>query len=156
MDGTKLPPMHDPGWADALIVDIEQSTKDAVALETARHGKTAAPVSAIVIGMMVGDILAAIHELAKRVDEINRTDVKGVEALNQTVEAFASALADLDENGFRYRGYWRQGMQAKRGDAYTENGSLWYCLRATYDPPRKESPDWNICARAGRDGRDAQ
>ncbi len=156
MGTDKFPPISDPKWTDAVIADIEQSTHDEVAFETARNGKNAAPASAIMTGKMFGELLSAIHCLAKRVDEVHKAAAADAEALNQTVETFAKALAEIQENGFRYRGFWRQGMHATRGEAYTENGGLWYCLRATTDRPRNESPDWNMCARAGRDGRDAR
>lgn len=155
--GTKrLPPMDDPAWMDALVADIEQSTNDTVALETARDGNNATQASAIMTGKMFGSAIVAIHQLAKHVSEIHKAAAADAESLNQTVETFAKALAEIQENGFRYRGFWRQGMHATRGEAYTENGGLWYCLRATTDRPRNESPDWNMCARAGRDGRDAR
>jgi hypothetical protein len=154
MADAKLTPMHDPGWPDALIADIEQSTKDAMALETARHGENAPPVSAIMTGKMFGSVVAAVHELAKDFAQLRKHTDANSEAINQTVESFAKALADMEEHNFKYRGYWRRGMHAERGDVYTNNGSLWFCMSATDDQPSKESLDWNLCARAGRDGKD--
>lgn len=154
MAGAKLPPMHDPDWVDALIADIEQSTREESALETARHGKNAAPVSAIMAGKMFGSVVAAVHELANDLARLRTQSNANAEAINQTVESFAKALADMEEHNFKYRGYWRRGMQAERGDVYTNNGSLWFCMSATSEQPSRESLDWNLCARAGRDGKD--
>lgn len=50
------------------------------------------------------------------------------------------------------RGYWREGAEAKQGDAMTHNGTLWIALCDTKDKPSQESGDWRIGARKGRDG----
>lgn len=50
------------------------------------------------------------------------------------------------------RGYWREGTQAKTGDAMTHDGTLWIALRDTKAKPMRESEDWRIGARKGRDG----
>lgn len=54
--------------------------------------------------------------------------------------------------GIRYIGYWREGTEAKGGDATTHDGTLWVALRDTKAKPSRESGDWNIGARKGRDG----
>ncbi len=50
------------------------------------------------------------------------------------------------------RGYWREGTEAKTGDAMTHEGTLWIALRDTTAKPARESEDWRIGARKGRDG----
>lgn len=50
------------------------------------------------------------------------------------------------------RGYWREGTEAKAGDAMTHDGTLWIALRDTKAKPARESGDWRIGARKGRDG----
>lgn len=50
------------------------------------------------------------------------------------------------------RGYWREGTEAKTGDAMTHDGTLWIALRDTKAKPARESEDWRIGARKGRDG----
>lgn len=50
------------------------------------------------------------------------------------------------------RGYWREGTQAKAGDAMTHDGTLWIAVRDTQAKPARESEDWRIGARKGRDG----
>jgi hypothetical protein len=50
------------------------------------------------------------------------------------------------------RGYWREGTEAKAGDAMTHDGTLWIALRDTKAKPARESEDWRIGARKGRDG----
>lgn len=54
--------------------------------------------------------------------------------------------------GIRYIGYWREGAEAKGGDATTHDGTLWVAIRDTKAKPCRESSDWNIGARKGRDG----
>lgn len=151
---SNLPCVSDDGWPEAVVRYVAAEGKKENAEYRARHGQSLglAPYNGVLGGLM----LKAIHVLAKRVDEIHKAAAADAKALNQTVETFAKALEEIQENGFRYRGYWRQGTHATRGEAYTENGGLWYCVRATTDRPRNESPDWNMCARAGRDGRDAR
>lgn len=52
------------------------------------------------------------------------------------------------------RGYWREGLKAKQGDAVTHDGTLWIALRDNATKPCLESKeDWRIGARKGRDGR---
>lgn len=50
------------------------------------------------------------------------------------------------------RGYWREGSEAQAGDAMTHDGTLWIALRDTKAKPARESEDWRIGARKGRDG----
>ncbi len=50
------------------------------------------------------------------------------------------------------RGYWREGIEAEAGDAMTHDGTLWIALRTTKAKPARESADWRIGARKGRDG----
>ena len=50
------------------------------------------------------------------------------------------------------RGYWREGADAQKGDAMTHDGTLWIALCDTKAKPSRESGDWRIGARKGRDG----
>lgn len=50
------------------------------------------------------------------------------------------------------RGYWREGTKAEAGDAMTHDGTLWIATKATSAKPCRESDDWRIGARRGRDG----
>lgn len=52
------------------------------------------------------------------------------------------------------KGYWRDGLSAKNGDAYTHDGSLWIALRETSTKPSTGSnSDWRLAVRKGRDGK---
>lgn len=54
--------------------------------------------------------------------------------------------------GVRYRGYWKAGVTAKAGEAWTEKGTMWVALKDTSAQPVDGSPDWSVGARKGRDG----
>lgn len=59
--------------------------------------------------------------------------------------------------GIHYKGYWRDGIQAKGGEAWTHDGILWIAKRTTSaEPSVSNKDDWAIGARKGRDGRDGR
>jgi hypothetical protein len=73
--------------------------------------------------------------------------------ISERLDRLESSLEEIAENGLRYRGYWQEGVKAKRGDAYTHNGSLWWAVRNTADKPCNESVDWQVAVRKGRDAK---
>lgn len=108
----------------------------------------------------IDDIRKCIDLLANHVkglegDPVDKSlDAAAYDAMTELaerLEQMEAKVAESEEFGFRYRGYWRDGMKIKRGDAYTHDGSLWYALRSTEDKPCRESNDWNVVARKGRD-----
>lgn len=51
------------------------------------------------------------------------------------------------------KGYWREGTVAKKGDAWTHDGSLWIARRDTNTRPSTQAKDdWRLGVRKGRDG----
>ena len=52
------------------------------------------------------------------------------------------------------RGYYRDGMASEKGDIVTHDGNAWIAQRDTKAKPCRESGDWRMLARRGRDGRD--
>jgi hypothetical protein len=52
------------------------------------------------------------------------------------------------------RGYYREGMASEKGDIVTHDGNAWIAQRDTKAKPCRESADWRMLARRGRDGRD--
>lgn len=114
------------------------------------------------VGIRIRALAKGIVELDERIKAIEGSQVSkslDVEAFDELANAserldrLEAAMAEMDEYGFRYRGYWRDGVNAKRGDAYTHDGSLWYANRSTDDRPCNESADWAVVARKGRDAR---
>lgn len=53
-----------------------------------------------------------------------------------------------------YRGVWEEGTY-QRGDQVTWNGSQFHALKETTAKP-ETSPDWRLCVKRGRDGRDGK
>lgn len=54
-----------------------------------------------------------------------------------------------------YRGVFKEGQAYERGDTATFGGSLWHCDEPTTDKPGEASKAWTLCAKRGRDGKDA-
>jgi hypothetical protein len=125
----------------------------------------------------IDGIADGVHELIQgvetnilRISEAFDVRIKSIEgsAITKSLDAAAvdtmaemaerldrleSTLQEIADGGFRYRGYWRDGMKAKRGDAFTHDGSLWWAVRPTEDRPCNESMDWQVAVRKGRDTR---
>jgi hypothetical protein len=107
----------------------------------------------------VYDALIAIDERLKDLEgsrvakSLDLAALDEMAAFAQRLEQLENAVAEMEDHGFRYRGFWRDGLKAKRGDAFTHDGSLWYASRATNDRPCNESADWAVVARKGRDAR---
>ena len=81
-------------------------------------------------------------------------DAEAIDAVAEMVGRLESLERRLTEAPIRHRGYWRDGMQAERGDTFTHEGSLWWAQRATTAKPCHEHKlDWLLMARKGRDAR---
>jgi hypothetical protein len=56
-----------------------------------------------------------------------------------------------------YKGYWRQGTKAAKGNVLTHKGNSWIALTDTQDEPTRENKAvWQILAAKGSDGRDGR
>jgi len=53
-----------------------------------------------------------------------------------------------------YRGVWREGQEYAEGDTVTWGGNLWHANKETGGKP--DCGDWTLCAKKGRDGKDAR
>ena len=53
-----------------------------------------------------------------------------------------------------YKGVWRAGVY-DIGDMVTFGGSLWHCNESGEDKPGDASKSWTLCAKKGRDGKNA-
>lgn len=58
--------------------------------------------------------------------------------------------------GIHAKGYWREGVKASAGDAWTHDGCLWVAKTSTSAKPETQSSDWFLAARKGRDGERGQ
>jgi hypothetical protein len=61
-----------------------------------------------------------------------------------------AARADLDERGWRFKGYWRAGTVAKKSEAWVHDGSTFLAIATTQEKPSADSPDWRVIARKGK------
>jgi hypothetical protein len=52
-----------------------------------------------------------------------------------------------------YRGVWEEGQQYEESDLVTLGGSMWFCRHATTGRPTTHHEDWQLCVKAGRDGK---
>lgn len=55
--------------------------------------------------------------------------------------------------GIHYKGYWREGLAVKAGEAWTNEGHLWIAAKDNTSKPGPSNPDWYLGARKGRDGK---
>lgn len=103
--------------------------------------------------------LEALEQRVEALDGIAVAKTLDVEAYDslaemaERLEKLEAGLQEVADNGFRYRGYWRDGMKAKRGDAFTHDGSMWWAIRDTSEKPCKESFFWQVAVRKGRDAK---
>lgn len=59
--------------------------------------------------------------------------------------------------GICYRGVWSADAEYQHGDVVTLKGSMWFCKQSTAARPEdSQSSSWQLCVKAGRDGRDAR
>lgn len=54
--------------------------------------------------------------------------------------------------GIHSKGYWREGVRAKAGEAWVQDGSLWIAVKDNASKPATNDEGWIIAARKGRDG----
>lgn len=86
-------------------------------------------------------------------------DQFGVEYLPETHEVMLTVGSGERAKSVRYpaggiqpAGYWRDGCKAIAGQAWTCGGSLWIAKHNTTAKPSTQSDDWQLAARAGKDG----
>jgi|GEM_PF-4010699 len=151
--------MHQDGWDEEVsnlcleLVD-EGRREDPLMKKGCYDGQVAIFIATFAIQF--------IHDIARKLDislpdGISKSlDVAAYDAMGELadrLDRIESSLREIDETRFKFRGYWRTGSVAKRGDAFTNDGSLWCALCDTNEPPGHGSPDWQLAARKGRDGR---
>lgn len=77
-----------------------------------------------------------------------------IDKLIARIDALEARLRD-SAPGIRYRGVWRGGEEYLPGDVVTDRGCMWFCSLATaLRPLDDQSNAWQLCVKAGRDGKD--
>jgi hypothetical protein len=71
-------------------------------------------------------------------------------------EQVAKAVAD-ELREFRFLGTWQEGHVYKRHNSVQYAGSTWVCMAesTTVRPSTDEPLSWGLCAKRGRDGKNA-
>jgi hypothetical protein len=70
--------------------------------------------------------------------------------LVEEIRALRLRVDSVESKGLRYRGVHQRADEYRKGDAVTQNGNMWVCLRETTGTPGA-SEDWQLAVRAGRD-----
>jgi|GEM_PF-2980468 len=146
---------------------ILQSCADTTKKWLSRHRKSPDRIQR---GLLLAKFASlAIHALISRLVDVERRlasiehvkiskslDAEAFDSMTEIAERLQrleADMADVQSTGFRYRGYWQEGKSAKRGDAYTHNGSIWWALRDTRETPDRDSNDWHVAVRKGKDAK---
>jgi hypothetical protein len=143
--------LYENGAIDAEVIDELANTMERVdALETDRVTLTKSlgesPIALTGVDEAVARYFAA-HPFG--------VDREYLAESHEIVERWTAAGRARElrypAGGIHDGGYWREGMEAKPCQAFTNHGSLWIALRKTKDKPSLESQDWRLAARKGRD-----
>jgi hypothetical protein len=90
-----------------------------------------------------------------RTAQVNRLN----ELLTATLRGVAADRARIERvecrPQLRYIGVWREPEEYVPGNMVSHRGSMWACQAPTRSKPGT-SRDWQLCVKAGRDGRDAR
>jgi hypothetical protein len=70
------------------------------------------------------------------------------------IAALEQRLAIAETRGIEYLGVYQRAIDYRRGSVCTHSGSLWIALEETRAVPGEGSAQWQLAAKAGRDGRD--
>jgi hypothetical protein len=73
--------------------------------------------------------------------------------LSDRVRALEAAVEPANpEDKIRglYRGAFKDGATAKRGELWTHGGSLWHCDADTNERPSKRPDSWTLCVKRGK------
>ena len=98
------------------------------------------------------------HELVSGLAEAVREYVEQQLApVQQELTALKSQLAELQQRpvGAKYLGVWQRSLDYHRHDLVTHEGSVWACLaNHVRSRPDQDPASWQLCVKAGRDGKD--
>ena len=78
-------------------------------------------------------------------------------SLHQTLTTaeFSDRLDRLEMHQPKFIGTWSEGLEAKPNCSCTHDGSLWVARETTSKRPGSPNSGWILCAKKGRDGKDA-
>ena len=112
--------------------------------------------------------VAALDAVSKVLMGALRTAQERVEILERRLAEVESQVALADERikaaeskpSLEYRGVWEAGRDYVRGNAVTDNGSIWILNKAAHSLARPGTSEgvaaWTLACKRGKDGKDAQ
>ena len=103
---------------------------------------------------LAAELASILREQVAAVTRPLRDKIAELETSNQRL---AAQVAALQATGIRYVGAYQREQTYKRGDVCTQDGSMW-CAVSDVGPNEQpgRSQVWQLCCRAGRDGKDAR
>jgi hypothetical protein len=103
---------------------------------------------------LAAELASILREQVAAVTRPLRDKIAELETSNQRL---AAQVAALQAAGIRYVGAYQRAQTYKRGDVSTLDGSMW-CAVSAVGPNEQpgRSQVWQLCCRAGRDGKDAK
>jgi hypothetical protein len=84
---------------------------------------------------------------------LGKGEAAGKIAEFETLSARINALED--RLPLAYGGIWAGDKQSAKGVFYTHSGSIWFCLKSSFNRP-SESADFVLACKRGRDAKDAR
>lgn len=95
----------------------------------------------------LGEALELMKELAAEARaEIKERDVR--------IAKLETRLAAVEAEPMTYQGTFEVGKYYSRGSVVTHRGGMWHCAEGTTTPPDFGAPQWTLCVKSGRDGKD--
>ena len=97
-------------------------------------------------------------DLAKELADLIRQHVAVVtKSLHDKIAVLERKVVELQAKGIEYKGAWQRACSYERGAIVTSEGSMWVCIQDVGPNTRPgQSQGWQLCCRAGRDGKDAK
>ena len=97
-------------------------------------------------------------DLAKELADLIRQHVAVVtKSLHDKIAALERKVVELQAKGVEYKGAWQRACSYERGAIVTLEGSMWVCIQNVGPNTRPgQSQGWQLCCRAGRDGKDGK
>ena len=104
--------------------------------------------------------MAEIFEesLAREIADLIRQHVATVtKTLRDKIEVLERKVVELQTKGVEYKGVWQRACSYERGAIVTSDGSMWVCVQDVGPNTQPgQSQCWQLCCRAGRDGKDGK
>jgi hypothetical protein len=80
---------------------------------------------------------------------------KALRPLHDRITVLEAEVERAKAAPFQYTGVYEPGRMYQMNQLATFNGSLWIALRTTQQKPA-DGDGWQLCVRAGRDGKDGR